>query len=103
LPIVQGPFSVAPCQTLISRFATFAWPHGRCAYDIEQLCRDVPPGEGRVLACLKNQRSHLKTHACKAAVLRLWARAVERWDLDAAFKVLARPKPPTQPCASVQC
>jgi hypothetical protein len=22
--IIQGPFSVAPCQTLISRFATFA-------------------------------------------------------------------------------
>jgi hypothetical protein len=25
--IVQGPFSVAPCQTLISRFATFASPY----------------------------------------------------------------------------
>ena len=24
LSIVQGPFSVVPCQTLISRFATFA-------------------------------------------------------------------------------
>jgi hypothetical protein len=24
LSIIQGPFSVAPCQTLISRFATFA-------------------------------------------------------------------------------
>jgi hypothetical protein len=22
--IIQGPFSVAPCQTLVSRFATFA-------------------------------------------------------------------------------
>jgi hypothetical protein len=26
--IVQGPFSVAPCQTLISRFATFSSPYG---------------------------------------------------------------------------
>jgi hypothetical protein len=25
--IIQGPFSVAPCQTLISRFATFASPY----------------------------------------------------------------------------
>jgi hypothetical protein len=25
LCIIQRPFSVAPCQTLISRFATFAW------------------------------------------------------------------------------
>jgi hypothetical protein len=27
LSIFQGPFSVAPCQTLISRFATFASPY----------------------------------------------------------------------------
>jgi hypothetical protein len=27
LSIIQGPFSVAPCQTLISRFATFASPY----------------------------------------------------------------------------
>jgi hypothetical protein len=28
LSIIQGPFSVAPCQTLVSRFATFASPCG---------------------------------------------------------------------------
>jgi ABC-type Fe3+-siderophore transport system permease subunit len=27
--IVQGPFSVAPCQTLVSRFATFSSPYRR--------------------------------------------------------------------------
>jgi hypothetical protein len=27
LSIIQGPFSVAPCQTLISRFATFSSPY----------------------------------------------------------------------------
>jgi hypothetical protein len=27
--VVQGPFSVAPCQTLISRFATFSSPAGQ--------------------------------------------------------------------------
>jgi hypothetical protein len=34
MSIVQGPFSVAPCQTLISRFATFpliAVPHAHAA------------------------------------------------------------------------
>jgi hypothetical protein len=32
LSIIQGPFSVAPCQTLISRFATFSSPYvGVCA------------------------------------------------------------------------
>ena len=32
LSIVQGPFSVAPCQTLISRFATFPSRYqGHCA------------------------------------------------------------------------
>jgi hypothetical protein len=28
LSIIQGPFSVAPCQTLISRFATFSSLYG---------------------------------------------------------------------------
>jgi hypothetical protein len=28
LSIIQGPFSVAPCQTLVSRFATFSSPYG---------------------------------------------------------------------------
>jgi hypothetical protein len=27
--IIQGPFSVAPCQTLVSRFATFSSLYGR--------------------------------------------------------------------------
>jgi hypothetical protein len=36
--IIQGPFSVAPCQTLISRFATFASPWtGPCWTQIEAL------------------------------------------------------------------
>jgi hypothetical protein len=29
--IIQGPFSVAPCQTLISRFATFSSPYKAAA------------------------------------------------------------------------
>jgi hypothetical protein len=28
--IIQGPFSVAPCQTLVSRFATFPSPYCMC-------------------------------------------------------------------------
>ena len=37
--IVQGPFSVAPCQTLVSRFATFASLYG------SYVQRDRPPPE----------------------------------------------------------
>jgi hypothetical protein len=37
LSIVQGPFSVAPCQTLGSRFATFASPYA--AADTSQCAR----------------------------------------------------------------
>jgi hypothetical protein len=39
LSIIQGPFSVAPCQTLISRFATFPSP-----YDVARAARRVVPG-----------------------------------------------------------
>ena len=27
LSVIQGPFPVAPCQTLVSRFATFSSPY----------------------------------------------------------------------------
>jgi hypothetical protein len=34
LSIVQGPVSVAPCQTLISRFATFSSPYPAGAAEV---------------------------------------------------------------------
>jgi hypothetical protein len=32
---------------------------GACKGDVDKLCKDVQPGEGRVLACLKSHQSEL--------------------------------------------
>jgi hypothetical protein len=32
---------------------------GACKQDAEKLCKDVPPGEGRVLSCLKTHQSEV--------------------------------------------
>jgi len=38
-----------------------------CAQDVRALCPSIEPGEGRVLACLKEHRTKVSA-ACKAAV-----------------------------------
>jgi hypothetical protein len=43
--IIQGPFSVAPCQTLISRFATFSSPCSTTKYSWRRL--DEPSCDSR--------------------------------------------------------
>jgi hypothetical protein len=37
-----------------------------CEGDVYRLCKDVPPGEGRVAACLKSKESQL-SQACQSA------------------------------------
>jgi hypothetical protein len=55
LSIIQGPFSVAPCQTLISRFATFP---SLCNLR-HLLARDVPVlGAARHHASLHHRHAH---------------------------------------------
>jgi hypothetical protein len=62
--IIQGPFSVAPCQTLIPRFATFASPYGAVAGRLH--CTNCCCVEDRLLArgcallllLLRRRRSH---------------------------------------------
>ena len=43
----------------MAAFATTAWAQGGgpCADDVAKLCKDVQPGEGRVLQCLKSNQS----------------------------------------------
>jgi hypothetical protein len=41
--IIQGPFSVAPCQTLISRFATYSSPYDGRRIDQPQVTERVSP------------------------------------------------------------
>jgi cysteine rich repeat protein len=36
---------------------------GACKQDVEKLCKDVQPGEGRVLACLEEHQSEV-SHKC---------------------------------------
>lgn len=39
-----------------------------CRPDIERLCPGVAPGDGRILACMREHRSEI-TPACRAAML----------------------------------
>ena len=43
---------------------------GACYEDIERLCKDVQPGEGRVLACLKSHQKDV-SKGCASAVKEL--------------------------------
>ena len=49
-------------------FATAAFAHnapGACKADIEKLCQGVKPGEGRIIACLKEKQNEVSDN-CKA-------------------------------------
>jgi hypothetical protein len=39
-------------------------PHGPCADDVAKYCKDVQPGEGRIIKCLKEHEKDLSP-ACK--------------------------------------
>jgi gas vesicle protein len=41
--------------------------HQACKMDIQNLCKTVQPGEGRIMACLKQHQTELSTE-CKALV-----------------------------------
>ena len=40
--------------------------HGACKADIEKLCPDVKPGEGRIVACMKAHQDEI-SEGCKQA------------------------------------
>jgi hypothetical protein len=44
---------------------------GACKQDIKQFCSQVPPGEGRVKACMK-QHLHELSEPCKEALFQAW-------------------------------
>jgi hypothetical protein len=39
-----------------------------CRPDIERLCPGVAPGDGRIMACMREHRSEIR-QACRAAIL----------------------------------
>ena len=59
-------FTVASLFLVLSPATTWAEkePHGPCAADVEKFCKDVKPGEGRILNCLKEHEKDLSP-ACK--------------------------------------
>ena len=70
LSLVAGSGSVALAQ---------GGPHeqeakailGACKQDIKEFCSQVPPGEGRVKACMK-QDLHQLSEPCKEALFQAW-------------------------------
>ena len=53
---------------ITSLFATLAFAHDTpkpCKADVEKLCPGVKPGEGRIVACLKEKQNEV-SDGCKA-------------------------------------
>lgn len=44
---------------------------GACKQDIKQFCSQVPPGEGRIKACMK-AHLHELSEPCKEALFKAW-------------------------------
>ena len=50
---------------LLAAGAAAEGPKGACKADVEKFCKDVKPGEGRIIACLKTHEAELSAE-CKA-------------------------------------
>ena len=46
---------------------------GACRPDIRRFCSEVPPGEGRIKACMKEHLPEL-SEPCKEAMFQAWLR-----------------------------
>jgi hypothetical protein len=46
---------------------------GACKHDIARLCSQVPPGGGRIKACMKENLPNL-SEPCKEALFQAWLR-----------------------------
>jgi len=43
--------------------ANSPWANSPCATDVQKFCKDVKPGEGRIIKCLQSHKSEL-SEAC---------------------------------------
>jgi hypothetical protein len=67
-----GAISMIGCVAMSAFAIDAASPSGSpvaaaCKQDMQTLCSDVKPGEGRVKECMKSHREQLST-GCKAAI-----------------------------------
>ena len=53
-----------------------------CQYEISDLCEDVKPGSGRMVACLKEKRNKIAGGKCRSAIMRLLKISAANWKLD---------------------
>jgi len=53
-----------------------------CQTDQQALCKDMLPGRGRVIKCLKDNRHMLNNPGCRIATTRMLTRAADNWKLD---------------------
>jgi hypothetical protein len=92
--IVQGPFSVAPRQTLISRFATFSSP-----YAVASIAAVVPPPDGASASSRASIASRCSVHPCgtsRRMELSVRPTAGEKppeWHLELGVSIPAQPRP----------
>ncbi|KAF6255138.1 hypothetical protein COO60DRAFT_1702966 [Scenedesmus sp. NREL 46B-D3] len=56
--------------------------HNGCAADAAQLCPDVQPGSGRVIGCLQQRSSAVRSSSCRRQLMRLQGFAAHDYRLD---------------------
>jgi hypothetical protein len=61
----------------VTAWAAATERQGPCAADVEKYCKDIPPGQGRLMNCLKEHEKDLSP-ACKEKELTM-AHKVERF------------------------
>jgi len=59
---------------IISMAAAILFAKDECAADLQQFCKDVPPGEGRLMNCLDTHDDEL-SQGCRSALMDVGLRA----------------------------
>jgi cysteine rich repeat protein len=59
--------TITLCLTLVGGGGAFAQGPGACQGDIQQFCKDVQPGGGRIAQCLKQHKQELSPE-CKTRI-----------------------------------
>ncbi|MBZ5651990.1 MAG: cysteine rich repeat-containing protein [Acidobacteriia bacterium] len=83
-------------QTLTAQAASpqLSDAHTACASDVQKLCPSVPPGGGRILACLKQHKDEV-SDGCKRAILSAMGKSSgDASSADSPAPAASNPAPP---------